>query len=740
MKRRPGGRWRQLAHGERGAVSVYFIIITAGIFLFHAVMIDYARLAAMNHKLESAARVGVRSVMSAYDDQLYARYGLFARGGTPSDDIFKASLAGSLGDAGDELFHLLDLQLGEAHVNSAGAIGYHPIFRSQVMEEMKYKAPIDFTIEMVNRFRPMSGALQEATATVDLLEQLQKLYESRERVLADALGLQRTMAQQAKDSDLPELIPHGQSPSAAMKPSTAAGVAAGHGEYVGWIESDRLREEGELPQHTGQIARYRSAARLTASGLSKAGRETAARHETLSRQATAKIAQAAAINEQMRTIVKQSRSAPPPSGYGELPSDASGGATQGGTDELKAIRDKVDELLLEPQWFNAFENDVRRQLSAAQAISGAAAEFQAAVSSALGSTAQSSRLNGAFADLENTYADYHRKYVMPGSVIQDRVLELQQMGADEERKQQKKEAEAKLGDAKRMLSRISGLQQTEEQIAAFERLEALYASNKAANEAASGAAEAAQSGTAALGDDPTGEAKRSLIGTGGIFGGLGSMLEGVPERLYLNEYAVDRFVSFNPQRLLEAVQGGATELAADALEVNQQELEYILYGFHAPTANVAAAFGEIFALRLSIRTMEGLVKNSKLGHPLVVLGAAVIHGLVTATADMLKLVLDGKTELSDMLKVDVYYVDYLRLFLLMHGSTAQKMSRMIALIEYSTGYRLLAMDAAVTAEATGSVKLWFLPGAMRMLSAGRILEGKVVGGRYETTKKIGWSY
>jgi hypothetical protein len=80
------------------------------------------------------------------------------------------------------------------------------------------------------------------------------------------------------------------------------------------------------------------------------------------------------------------------------------------------------------------------------------------------------------------------------------------------------------------------------------------------------------------------------------------------------------------------------------------------------------------------------------------------------------------------------------LFLLIHGSKAEKLARVAALIEHSTGYRLSEMPTSLTGRADVSVNLWFLPGVMKMLASGGILQGKVVGGRYESTVAAGSSY
>ncbi len=69
---------RKFVRSERGAVSVYLILIIVPIFLFQAVLIDFARIKLAEKETESAVKAAARSVMSAYDTELQAMglYGL----------------------------------------------------------------------------------------------------------------------------------------------------------------------------------------------------------------------------------------------------------------------------------------------------------------------------------------------------------------------------------------------------------------------------------------------------------------------------------------------------------------------------------------------------------------------------------------------------------------------------------------------------------------------------------------
>lgn len=172
----------------------------------------------------------------------------------------------------------------------------------------------------------------------------------------------------------------------------------------------------------------------------------------------------------------------------------------------------------------------------------------------------------------------------------------------------------------------------------------------------------------------------------------------------------------------------------------KQEVEYILYGFHNPTGNIAAAYGEIFALRLAIRTMEGLLKNLNKGNPLLILAAALLYGIEHAVKDMLMLTKEGSIQLSDFMKVKLTYRDHLRIFLLMHGPSERRLSRMLGLIRMNTGVPVEQRATYLKGGVSISMPLWFLPGVAKTLGASGALKGRVEGSRYYVDKQADFSY
>ena len=174
--------------------------------------------------------------------------------------------------------------------------------------------------------------------------------------------------------------------------------------------------------------------------------------------------------------------------------------------------------------------------------------------------------------------------------------------------------------------------QSDEHREQFLQAEKLYRNNLLFNQHAD---EAASEAGAVLAEDAYKAAEQSDSLMGGLFTGLASMLEQALDSLYYGEYTLLRYTSFQPEKLRTLLTGGDTKDLSQALSFHNQEAEYILYGFNDPIANLAAAYGELFAVRLAIRTMEGLIASRSLGHPLIILSAALIYGLEKTIEDML---------------------------------------------------------------------------------------------------------
>lgn len=155
---------------------------------------------------------------------------------------------------------------------------------------------------------------------------------------------------------------------------------------------------------------------------------------------------------------------------------------------------------------------------------------------------------------------------------------------------------------------------------------------------------------------------------------------------------------------------------------------------------MAAAYAEIFAMRLSIRTMEGFIEKATLGNPLAVLAAALLYGIQHAIQDMLQLCEKDAIPLSKYMPAQLTYRDHLRLFMIMHGGGEVQLSRMLALIQLNTGINPEERNTYVSSDIKLQMQLWFLPGVVKMLNYTAAFPGEVQGNKYLRAVKTDYSY
>ncbi|MBJ9991601.1 hypothetical protein IAE55_23195 [Paenibacillus sp. S28] len=737
---------------ESGSVSIFLIGVLAMIFAFVALFIDYARIAAMKAQSERLVRAAVRSVMSSYDPELQERYGLFAHGSTSGDQIM-AGVLNSTMDKGDrsDRFDLLPLQLDTSSLKMERMLGEYDIFNREVSEEMKYKAPIDFSLELVSRFKPLSESMKEASDTVDVLGKLQKLYDKREEALDQMLAAQRKAGQSLKEVPVLIMSPAGGAiPDQSLGSSevvTAADIAAQYEDYVDKVNQDANRGEDEEEQYSSEIREYNRSSGKVISRLQGIQSSAAKSHAKELQNALEYWEEARSSNDKMKEVIAEAGNRGGTEGYDQVGSAIIPGAAPeaSGSDPaaIHGIRDGIDQLLLSDSLLQELNDVIKTQKQDYSA-------FNNQLSTLLSSLAESSGVQGSSGRMKNevirgvSAADrYVHDYAVSGSGNKlDRVAgQLQEhRGSDKERKEKEKLSKAKLSEAAGILESINKLdQKVKQHNEEYQELQQYYDDSLTFNKEDAGSE---YKGTD-LDHDPYDAGKSAMKQTDSVYGSMAGMMSGIKDELFQNEYAALYFTHFDLGLLKEAAASPGSRLGdavADEMSVSHQELEYIVYGFHNPVGNVSAAYAEIFAARLAVRTMEGLVKNSKLGNPLLVLAAALLYGVEMAMADMVKLCREGSVELSSYVKIQMTYRDYLRLFLLIHSDNEKKMSRMLALIRLNTGINPAERATYASGEVRIGMRLWFLPGVIQMAGYAGGSPDNVEGNRYYVTKKADFAY
>lgn len=738
----------QPERSERGAVTVFLIMILAVVFAFVSIFIDFSRMFATQARAEALAHAASRSVMSAYDRELAEQYGLFAYGQTEESYIMSKVLEDQLAlTRRQDGLPLLGARLEESTVEMLRPIGIYEVFERQIREQMKYRAPIDITIEIFNHFKPLAQMIKEASNTVDLLGKLQKLYDRREAKLDELLAKQREAGETVVAYS--NLLPRGSNGSHGQTTlgghiTSLAEAAAQYKDYVLKLEEDSDREPLERI-YTLELYRYRLDTGDVFRRLSQSGQRAQEGHAKLLPEARELLLEVRAINEDMRRTIQEAEQRPAQAGYNavtDAPSTGAGNLPEHG-DEIAQIRAQAESLLLPEELFDDFAGDIEQQDRTFVGLTTVIGVLLGRQGAVLGGTASGGDFQSGIAGASGECDAYLRLFVDGGSsnLLLENARRLEtHRSHDKERKAVEQAAETELKEASGMMSQISDLkEQLKEYQAVYDQLatdsEAIRELNRSQAEAVEGTD---------IEDDPYDAGRSAMSGMDSLFGGLAGFAGGVSDHLFQMEYIVSFFNYLDISTLNGLVEGKGAEDQWEELRLKlaptNQEAEYILYGFHNPTGNIAAAYGEIFAMRLAIRTMEGLVKNQGKGHPLLILALALLYGIQHTVQDMISLTREGKVELSEYLQVKLTYRDHLRLFLLLHGRSESRLSRMQAVITMNTGINMAQRATYLKGEVTLAMPLWFLPGVLKAMGETGLLKGNVEGSRYYVSKRADYSY
>ncbi|RUT28381.1 hypothetical protein EJP77_17330 [Paenibacillus zeisoli] len=728
---------------ERGAVTIFLIIIFAFIFAFVSIFIDYSRMSALQAQSEQISHAAVRSVLSAYDPDLLDRYGLFAYGGTDENYIMSKVLKDefSLLTRSDDL-SIMKAKLDSSSVQLERPLGTYPVFTQQIREQMKYKAPIDFTIEVVNKFKPMSSVMKEASNTVDVMGKLQKLYDEREDKLNQLVDHQKKSA--AAVQELSSWVTSRGTSSIPDEPlngsiSSLRDAAAQFEDYKSKTEEDSKRKPVDRMYDT-QISSYTNGVSQAFNHVTRGHRNAAEKHQDHLPAAKELAEQVKLINDQMKQVIIDSENRSANNGYDQVGTGVSG-ADQAGSEEIRKIREQSRKLLLPDSLLTQIETNIEDQRVSFTRLDGQVSRLLTQEGSLHSITGSSGPIKNSIMTTGQEADNYLRKFVDSGGALDQESKQIESYRSyDEARKKTEQEAKGKLEQAGNILKQLSGLKdKMDAKQEEFNTLEGYFKENINLN--ATGSSGGA--GQASSSSDPYASGQQSMDNMDSLYGSMSSLLSGMTDNCYQMEYAADYFEHFDVTKLKDIVKSGGSgslNSVLDQFGPEQQEMEYILYGFHNPGGNVAAAYGEIFASRLAVRTMEGFIKNSSAGNPLLILALALLYGIEHAIQDMVTLCEKGSIPLSDYFKVELSYRDYLRIFMLLHGQSDERLSRMLALIRLNTGINPDQRNTYISSEVTIAMPLWFLPGVAKALNASGVLEGRVEGNQYYAVKKADYSY
>jgi hypothetical protein len=206
------------------------------------------------------------------------------------------------------------------------------------------------------------------------------------------------------------------------------------------------------------------------------------------------------------------------------------------------------------------------------------------------------------------------------------------------------------------------------------------------------------------------------------------------DAIYFEEYAFERFTSFDQElseETLKMINSGI--LAEDFLEkihISQQELEYVIYGKANSSANIGLTLRDIYLIRFVFNIFDRLLDpvNYKSANPVSILLEATIYAFKESIAD-LQLILQGNEPpiMKKLTAVKLGYIDYLKILYLCRGGTDEQILRQLALVEYKTGRDLLSIYTYGIADIEIAMDLWFLPNLQQLVG----IDNRLIKSKYK---------
>lgn len=753
---------------ETGAVSVYLIIVMVPIFFLQAVLIDFARIKAAEREAENAVRAGVRSALSAYDQELH-KYGLYGlsqereKTAQTFAEVWKANMDSGSSEGS---FRFLDTkpEAGSELVSPMYALSNHTIFERQILEEMKYRAPLEFTISVTDKLQ-RTGAIRtmgQSSVFAKEAKKLEKLIEAREEALNQAWDI--FIGIQNETNRLHALY---------------AGRIAELNRLSGLIGLHTIDEiERQITDLRRQIESVEQSIRdldmsMAITGASSAGVGAAAALQSMAQARSALAEQLSALSTDMSKLQElldnikkyaallvktkadvadhdtemqnkqtqfQNRLSEAKKANDELNTELKRIAGSYSSSELKAFGIFQSVKVISEEELRLYQTGVA---STAALFSG----FNSQIASIERFSPPETEKANAANDAYKTKADETFDRQHPIETARQRQYE----SVKQEKERQRASIRNSLQLAKQAIGDCDIAMQAGEMAGLFENG---YASLEGGGDAGLfgkymklNDKEAVQANGLSfdMSGTPDGEIEKSM----GLLEALGGMGLDLRNELYVNEYALTKFNyrTLGKERDPSGRRLENYELSEPAKhKLQDQEAEYLIYGFPGCAQNLSSAYGEMFAFRFAVHMAEALSdpKNELLniGSPLLMLLVCAAEAAGKALLDMNKLVNGESVPISDKLapRLGFTYKDYLRIFLLLHSNDAKLMARMQGLIEWNTGVALDKTSTYVQVSAESSVRLWFLPGLMAMMNKSGLSDCQVDGNRCRFVKRADSSY
>ena len=691
---RVGYMRRQL--NDSGVITVYLLIILVAMFFFIGVLVDSARIMAAKKAINRAANASARSVLADYQPELknYGLYGLNdpSKANTEFEGYLKQNLGYSEEGQGPTGF--LDYRLDYSKIDTSSPLYDRLVLKQEILDEMKYKAPIEIFARLIDAFRSISKASGNFAQANDLASLQKKRDKAIKEATSKFTNLYTSDGSVTPIKNVKDKIDHYNAENGPRK---------------------KLEESWTLDRW--ESADFDDAIDDLSDKSDGAGYSLSKISGILSDIET-DLNVARKVNADMVQKMAESK-------------DFSLPETPNSQDIQELDTAQYDKPLVYR------DEDFVNALSQIDQYKDIVAKIHA---SAL-------LIISVFKDKDPADGDYKVFIDQSGEFYQDLIdLDLaavkdlsfkidnnQSKGKSD--KEVTKDAESGLSNLVN-LDRIKG--EVEDQIEATKKL-------SAANTFFSAKYSGAQSDT-----DPEEIRDKATNLLTEIFTKLKQITYQSRDALFINEYALQKFNYYKSEQNVKP--NPDPSFSSNHL-LKSCEVEYLIYGKDTPAYNLFLAFSELFTVRLAINSVYHFV-NTK-GELVARLIASVVLGLESTLDDMRRLLGIGMTRpepvnIVPKIKVQLAYQDYLRLFLLLHQSSEEGEDDKLKNIQSLISVNIDKVDektkptiipnayTVINGEVKASVRLWFIPTIMSGI--GHFAGYKVEGNRAIIIQKVTAAY
>lgn len=147
--------------GNSGQIAIFLSIILLSVVLLAGVLIDISRAGAGEAIIKKSAEISAKSILAGYDSRLKEEYGIFAYDITNEDFLnatFRSYLERNLSTAdlkSNEEASIYGFKIEKVNVTPVFNMSENEVFRHQLLEYMKFRAPKEMVEGLLDRLSAM---------------------------------------------------------------------------------------------------------------------------------------------------------------------------------------------------------------------------------------------------------------------------------------------------------------------------------------------------------------------------------------------------------------------------------------------------------------------------------------------------------------------------------------------------------------------------------------------------------